>query len=66
MLRDAAAELGIELSRSFMVGDRESDAAAGLAAGCRAILLGVGPAPAGVLPAADLPAAVDLILSEQP
>jgi len=36
MLLDAAERLGIDLPRSFMVGDRTSDIEAGLAAGCRA------------------------------
>ncbi|MBI2317039.1 MAG: HAD family hydrolase [Betaproteobacteria bacterium] len=34
MLLDAAAELGIDLQRSYMVGDRWSDVEAGHAAGC--------------------------------
>lgn len=34
MLRRAAAELGIDLSQSLMIGDRISDVKAGLAAGC--------------------------------
>lgn len=39
MLLEAAAELGIDLEASFMVGDRLSDVAAGRAAGCRTILV---------------------------
>jgi len=39
MLLRAAAEHGVKLSDSFMVGDRGSDIAAGLAAGCRTILI---------------------------
>lgn len=42
MLRAAAADLGLDLARSWMVGDHLSDAAAGLAAGCRSILLDLG------------------------
>jgi D-glycero-D-manno-heptose 1,7-bisphosphate phosphatase len=42
----AAAELGIDLSRSFVVGDRESDVEAGRAAGCATILLGTGSSSA--------------------
>jgi D-glycero-D-manno-heptose 1,7-bisphosphate phosphatase len=42
MLRQAAAELGIDLGRSWMVGDRVSDLAAGAAAGCRTILVRTG------------------------
>ncbi len=40
MLLEAAADLSIDLSRSFMVGDKISDVEAGLAAGCFAILVG--------------------------
>jgi histidinol-phosphate phosphatase family protein len=39
LLRRAATDVGIDLSRSYMVGDRASDCEAGEAAGCRAILL---------------------------
>lgn len=39
MLLSAAGRLGIDLSRSVMVGDRWRDIAAGKAAGCRTILV---------------------------
>jgi D-glycero-D-manno-heptose 1,7-bisphosphate phosphatase len=39
MLVAAAKQLGIALDRSFMVGDRASDIAAGRAAGCRTVFL---------------------------
>ncbi len=39
MLLDAARELGVSLSDSFMVGDRWGDIAAGRAAGCRTFLV---------------------------
>jgi D-glycero-D-manno-heptose 1,7-bisphosphate phosphatase len=39
MLRRAAAELGLDLERSYMVGDRPSDVAAGAAAGCTTVQL---------------------------
>jgi D-glycero-D-manno-heptose 1,7-bisphosphate phosphatase len=39
MLLDAAAELGLELARSWMVGDTDSDVAAGRAAGTRTALI---------------------------
>jgi D-glycero-D-manno-heptose 1,7-bisphosphate phosphatase len=39
MLREAARRWGIELGRSFMVGDRWSDVVAGQAAGCRTVLI---------------------------
>ena len=39
MLRDAAAELKLDLSASWMVGDTYSDSQAGVGAGCRTILV---------------------------
>ncbi len=39
MLLEAAAELHIETSASYMVGDRASDVAAGSAAGCRTVFI---------------------------
>jgi D-glycero-D-manno-heptose 1,7-bisphosphate phosphatase len=39
MLLKAAAEHGVDLSRSFMVGDRGSDIIAGAAAGCATFLI---------------------------
>lgn len=39
MLRQAAGELGIDLSRSWMIGDSPDDVLAGKKAGCRSILL---------------------------
>ena len=46
MLRRAAAELGLDLVASWMIGDRVSDLEAGAAAGCRTVLVrtGVGSA----------------------
>ena len=41
MLLQGAKEHGIDLSRSFMVGDRWSDVAAGATAGCRTFLVNV-------------------------
>jgi len=38
-LRDAARELDIDLTRSWMAGDQDSDLAAGRAAGCRVALI---------------------------
>jgi UDP-glucose 4-epimerase len=37
LLIDAAASLGIDLSQSFMVGDKQSDVDAGFRAGCRGV-----------------------------
>jgi histidinol-phosphate phosphatase family protein len=53
LLLRAAAELGLDPGRSFMVGDKPIDLAAGAAAGCRGILFG----PA----AADWPEVVRII-----
>lgn len=39
LLRAAAGELRLDLSRSYMVGDKPSDVQAGRAAGCRCVLL---------------------------
>ena len=44
MLLRAAAQYGLDLARSWMVGDAESDVEAGRRAGCRTILVG-GDAP---------------------
>ncbi|EWY42515.1 D-alpha,beta-D-heptose 1,7-bisphosphate phosphatase [Skermanella stibiiresistens SB22] len=67
LLRDAAARHGIDLSISYMVGDRWSDVAAGRQAGCFTILIdrgyreGCPERPDAVV--ATLPAAVALILA---
>ena len=42
MLRAAAADLGLDLSRSFAVGDKWTDVQAGLAAGGKGILVRTG------------------------
>jgi histidinol-phosphate phosphatase family protein len=44
LLLRAAAELNLDPGRSFMVGDKPIDVAAGEAAGCRGILFGAGAA----------------------
>jgi D-glycero-D-manno-heptose 1,7-bisphosphate phosphatase len=72
MLLQAASALGIELARSWMVGDTDADVIAGRAAGCRTILVG-NPGSAhkrggDVSPdvaAADLAAAVAEILRSE-
>ena len=66
MLLEAAKRLNIDLSRSFMVGDRCGDIVAGLKAGCYTLLVKRGYAealteqPHGVV--SSLPAAVNVIL----
>ena len=42
MLLEAASKWEIDLSKSFMIGDRYSDIAAGISAGCISILVGTG------------------------
>jgi D-glycero-D-manno-heptose 1,7-bisphosphate phosphatase len=50
MIYTAAADFGIDIRQSLMIGDRQTDVDAGIAAGCRASLL-LGP---GGWPALDL------------
>jgi D-glycero-D-manno-heptose 1,7-bisphosphate phosphatase len=48
MILEAASELGIDLARSYMVGDRKGDVDAGRAAGCTTVFIDLGyaePAP---------------------
>jgi D-glycero-D-manno-heptose 1,7-bisphosphate phosphatase len=54
MLEQAAAEHGIDTARSFMVGDKLSDIAAGRAAGCITALLGSGKDAADASPGDDV------------
>jgi D-glycero-D-manno-heptose 1,7-bisphosphate phosphatase len=44
LVQRAAADLGLDLSRSWMVGDRWLDIECGVAAGCRSILVGTSEA----------------------
>jgi D-glycero-D-manno-heptose 1,7-bisphosphate phosphatase len=66
MLLEAARELDIDLGRSYMVGDRWRDIAAGQAAGCRAFFIDYGYAEKSpekpYVPVKSLVSAVDLIL----
>ena len=70
MLLAAAFELGIDLAKSFMVGDRKSDVEAGRAAGCATVFIDLGyaetapDAPDHV--AHSIAQAVDLILETVP
>lgn len=71
LLLRAAADWGVDLAASWMIGDRPRDVMAGHAAGCRSILLrpqsaapDAGcPLPPGVLSLPDLPAACEHILA---
>lgn len=58
MLLQAADELGIDLERSWMIGDKRADMEAGLAAGCRSILVKTGY---GADEVAGLPAQVFVV-----
>jgi D-glycero-D-manno-heptose 1,7-bisphosphate phosphatase len=71
MLERARDGLGIDLRKSFLVGDATTDILAGLRAGCTTILVqtGFGGSDAKVVAepdyaVADLSAAVDLVLNE--
>jgi D-glycero-D-manno-heptose 1,7-bisphosphate phosphatase len=68
MLRRAAERFGIDCHRSFMVGDRGSDVAAGRAVGCTAILIDLGYTGVDLgapdYKVASLKHAVDIILAK--
>ena len=69
MLRQAAAELDLDLSACWMVGSKIRDVEAGQAAGCRTILIGNAQQTQSVAPdfaAADLAGAVEIIVRRQP
>ena len=68
MLLEAAHSLGIDLSRSWMVGDRWVDIDAGHAAGCRTVLIDHGyieraPANPPNFIVKSLPQAIEIILA---
>lgn len=66
MLLDASKKWDIDLSKSFMVGDRHSDVKAGADAGCKTILIGAGDNAFDIKPDfehASLIEACDSILS---
>ena len=69
MLLEAAAEHGLDLARSWMIGDKDGDVAAGVAAGARSILVrtGVGEestADGAVFIAKDLAEAAAFIIRQ--
>jgi D-glycero-D-manno-heptose 1,7-bisphosphate phosphatase len=68
LLLEAAEQYGIDCTASFMVGDRWRDVEAGRRAGCRTVFIDRGyterkPDPSADHTAADLPSAVEWILS---
>ena len=65
LLLSAARELGLDLSRSWMIGDSPDDVAAGRAAGCRTIHITSGPG-GGQATAASLREAARLVLDQAP
>jgi len=72
MLQDAATRFGLDLKKSFMVGNRLSDVQAGQAAGCQTILLNLRVPPEELaasvqiasFTANDWPSAKDWILEQ--
>lgn len=65
LLLQAAREMDIDLASSWMVGDRVRDAQAGLAAGCRAIVIGTSRGeqlPSEAISCRDFAAACEHIL----
>jgi len=65
MLHEAASRHGLELDQSWLIGDQDRDIEAGLAAGCKTVLLGNAagtPPPTHV--AASISDAASLILSQ--
>jgi len=65
LLIRAAAQQGVDLQRSCMVGDSERDVEAGRRAGCFTVLVGGGDCPAADATAADMAGACDLILARE-
>jgi D-glycero-D-manno-heptose 1,7-bisphosphate phosphatase len=66
MLIEAASRHGLDLSRSWMIGDQDRDIAAGRAAGCRTILLGAQAGePAPDMVASSIDAAAAIILQDE-
>jgi D-glycero-D-manno-heptose 1,7-bisphosphate phosphatase len=61
LLLRAAAELDLDLSRSWMIGDSATDVEAGRAAGCRTAYLGTDGSASATLTAPSLREAAELI-----
>ena len=69
MITSLAAGHGIDLARSWMVGDTPGDVEAGRLAGCRTILVGGADADSALTPdhvALDLAEAARIIVAEEP
>ena len=69
MVHEAARDLGIDLSRSWFVGDKDIDVQCGLAAGTRAVIVrtghgGAADAADAHFVAKDIASAADFILSD--
>ncbi|MEQ9616570.1 MAG: HAD-IIIA family hydrolase [Phycisphaerales bacterium] len=64
MILDAAASLGLDLSRSWVIGDAERDCHAGREAGCSTILIGDDLAMDADYKAKDLKGATAIILGK--
>ena len=64
MILEAARHLDLDPARSYMIGDKPSDAEAGRAAGCRTVCVGPGPCPAADMNARGLIEAADWILAD--
>ena len=72
MLLQAAVDFSIDLSRSFMVGDKDADVLAGIAAGCRPYLVTTGygeryrgfAVARNIMVGRDLVDVVDMILAD--
>ena len=69
MVHEAARDLGLDLSRSWFIGDKDIDVQCGLAAGTRAVLVQTGhgrkaDAAGAHFVAKDIASAADFILSD--
>lgn len=67
LFRQAAKDFNIDFSRSWMIGDRESDMQAGKNAGCRTILVGqtIGSSELADFRFKNLTEAIDFILENR-
>lgn len=64
MVLDLAREHGIDLEKSWFIGDKASDILCGRRAGCRTVLVGNGQDEGADFTAPDLPAAAELVIRE--